>query len=134
MNCASHHYYSDLGTLGMLHLCAPIPNVRISELDIDDVLWKDEHITHQVEIANGEALIRDRPGWGADLNGEVAFEHAWERSWLELSSVSPARSKEKQFARKFRPPTPRRPEPFATALLSDEPRFDRCSAIPTARR
>ena len=53
--------------------------MRIAELDIDDVPWKDELITHQVEIVDGEALIPDRPGWGADLNEHVAREHPWDR-------------------------------------------------------
>ena len=40
INCAPHNYYSHLSTLHSLHLCAVIPNVRICEIDIDDVPWK----------------------------------------------------------------------------------------------
>ena len=79
VNCAPHNYYSHLSTLHSMHLCASIPNVRISEIDIDDVPWKDDLVTHPIEIVDGEALIPDRPGWGADLNEEVALEHIWER-------------------------------------------------------
>jgi galactonate dehydratase len=78
INCAPHNYYSHLSTLHSMHLCASIPNVRISEIDIDDVPWKDDLITEKLEIVNGEVLIPDRPGWGADLNEEVAREHVWE--------------------------------------------------------
>ena len=78
VNCAPHDY-SHLSTLHSMHLCASIPNVRISEIDIDDVPWKDDLVTHPIEIVDGEALIPDRPGWGADLNEEVALEHVWER-------------------------------------------------------
>jgi L-alanine-DL-glutamate epimerase-like enolase superfamily enzyme len=77
--CAPHNYYSHLSTLHSMHLCASIANVRISEIDIDDVPWKDELVTHPIEIVNGEALIPDRPGWGTDLVEEVALEHVWER-------------------------------------------------------
>ena len=78
VNCAPHNYYSHLSTLHSLHLCASIPNVRIAEIDIDDVPWKDELVTEPLEIVDGEALIPDRPGWGADLNEEAALEHVWE--------------------------------------------------------
>ena len=77
INCAPHNYYSHLSTLHALHLCAVIPNVRICEIDIDDVPWKDELITGKIEIDGGSVVIPDRPGWGADLNEEAAREHLW---------------------------------------------------------
>jgi len=80
INCAPHNYYSHLSTLHSLHLCAVIPNVRICEIDIDDVPWKDALITNPLVIENGEALLPTEPGWGADLNEEVARAHVWERS------------------------------------------------------
>ena len=79
VNCAPHNYYSHLSTLHSAHLCAVIPNVRICEIDIDDVPWKDDLITEKLEIDQGDVLIPDRPGWGADLNEEVARAHVWER-------------------------------------------------------
>ncbi len=75
---APHNYYSHLSTLHSLHLCAIIGNVRICEIDIDDVAWKDDLITEKMEFDNGDVLIPDRPGWGADLNEEVARAHVWE--------------------------------------------------------
>ncbi len=82
INCAPHNYYSHLSTLHSMHLCAVIPNVRISEIDIDDVGWKDDLITEKIEIDNGEVIIPQRPGWGADLNEEVAREHVWKAGRL----------------------------------------------------
>ena len=79
VNCAPHNYYSHLSTLHSLHLCAVSPNVRICEIDIDDVPWKDDLITEPLEIEEGSAIIPSRPGWGADLNEEVAKTHVWER-------------------------------------------------------
>ena len=79
INCAPHNYYSHLSTLHSMHLCAVIPNVRICEIDIDDVPWKDDLITEKMEFDQGDVLIPDRPGWGADLNEEVARAHVWER-------------------------------------------------------
>jgi L-alanine-DL-glutamate epimerase-like enolase superfamily enzyme len=77
LNVAPHNYYSHLSTLMSAHLCASIPNVRIMEIDIDDVPWKDDLITHRLQIVDGHLQIPDRPGWGADLNESVLAEHAW---------------------------------------------------------
>ena len=42
INIAPHNYYSHLADLHSLHLCAVLPNVRIMEIDIDDVPWKGD--------------------------------------------------------------------------------------------
>ena len=72
LNVAPHNYYSHLSTLMSAHLCACIPNVRIMEIDIDDVPWKDDLITRPLDIQDGYLNIPDQPGWGADLNEAVA--------------------------------------------------------------
>ena len=77
LNIAPHNYYSHLSTLMSAHLCACVPNVRIMEIDVDDVPWKDDLITEPLEISDGYFTIPDRPGWGADLNEKVLAEHAW---------------------------------------------------------
>jgi galactonate dehydratase len=79
INVAPHNYYSHLSTLHSVALCASRGNIRISEIDIDDVPWKDDLLTEKLEIENGEVIIPNRPGWGGDLNEEVALEHVWER-------------------------------------------------------
>jgi L-alanine-DL-glutamate epimerase-like enolase superfamily enzyme len=78
LNIAPHNYYSHLSTYHSLHLCASVPNVRIMEIDIDDVPWKDELVDQPPAIADGHALIPTRPGWGADLNEAAARKHRWE--------------------------------------------------------
>ena len=57
------------------HFCAAIPNFRIMEIDIDDVPWKDEIVTHAPEIIAGELKLSDRVGWGTDLNDDVIHQH-----------------------------------------------------------
>jgi galactonate dehydratase len=79
INVAPHNYYSHLSTLHSVHLCASAGNIRICEIDIDDVPWKDDLLTEKLTIENGEVIIPTQPGWGADLNEEVAREHVWER-------------------------------------------------------
>ncbi len=75
LNVAPHNYYSHLATHMSASLCAVLPNVRIME--IDDVPWKDELTTHVPDITDGYMKIPTRPGWGTDLNEEVAKAHPW---------------------------------------------------------
>jgi L-alanine-DL-glutamate epimerase-like enolase superfamily enzyme len=78
LNVAPHNYYSHLSTLHSLHLCATVPNVRLMEIDVDDVPWKDELVDHPPVVERGEVLLPARPGWGADLVEAVARQHVWE--------------------------------------------------------
>ena len=41
--------------------------------------WKDDLIDRPLVIENGEAIIPGTPGWGANLNEEVARAHVWEQ-------------------------------------------------------
>jgi L-alanine-DL-glutamate epimerase-like enolase superfamily enzyme len=77
LNVAPHNYYSHLASAVSASLCAVLPNVRIMEIDIDDVPWKDDLVTMRPEIVDGYYTIPTGPGWGTDLNEEVARDHAW---------------------------------------------------------
>jgi galactonate dehydratase len=78
LTVAPHNYYSHLADLHAIHLCAVLPNVRIMEIDIDDVPWKTALVTHPPIIQNGQMALPTRPGWGADIDEHVLREHAWE--------------------------------------------------------
>ena len=78
LNIAPHNYYSHLSTMISLNLCATLPNVRIMEIDIDDVPWKDDLTGGPLEITDGIIGIPDKPGWGVELNEEVAKAHVWQ--------------------------------------------------------
>lgn len=78
LNVAPHNYYSHLASFVSASLCAVLPNVRIMEIDIDDVPWKDELVTQPPEIINGYMKVPTGPGWGTDLNEEVARAHPWD--------------------------------------------------------
>ena len=77
LNVAPHNYYSHLASFTSAALCAVLPNVRIMEIDIDDVPWKDTLTTAVPEIKDGYMTIPTGPGWGADINEEVAKAHPW---------------------------------------------------------
>jgi L-alanine-DL-glutamate epimerase-like enolase superfamily enzyme len=77
VNCAPHNYYSHLATFISAQWCAAIPNVRMLEVDVDDVPWREELTTAVPEIRGGELKIPSGPGWGADVDEEVLREHPW---------------------------------------------------------
>jgi L-alanine-DL-glutamate epimerase-like enolase superfamily enzyme len=77
VNCAPHNYYSHLATFISAQWCAAIPNVRILEVDVDDVPWREELTTGVPEIRDGKLTIPPGPGWGADVNEEVIRAHPW---------------------------------------------------------
>ena len=77
INIAPHNYYSHLSTLMSAHLCAAVPNVRIMEIDIDDVPWKDDLVTAPLDLKDGYLTMPSRPGWGADLNEREIAKHPW---------------------------------------------------------
>ena len=77
-NVAPHNYYSHLATFISATLCAVLPNVRIMEVDIDDVPWKDDLTTYVPDIIDGNMKIPTGPGWGTELNEDVVKEHLWD--------------------------------------------------------
>ena len=79
LNCAPHNYYSHLATMHALHLCATVPNVRIMEIDIDDVPWKDDLGGGPLEIVDGHLELPTTPGWGIEFDEDVARRMVWER-------------------------------------------------------
>lgn len=79
LNVAPHNYYSHLATMHALNLCATLPNVRISEIDIDDVPWKDDLTGGPLTFHEGGVLdVPTKPGWGVDLDEDVARAHVWQ--------------------------------------------------------
>lgn len=78
-NVAPHNYYSHLATFISASLCAVLPNVRIMEIDVDQVSWKDDIVTNLPDIKNGYMSIPKGPGWGTDLDEEAIKAHPWTR-------------------------------------------------------
>ena len=75
MNIAPHNYYSHLSSFISASLCAMLPNVKIMEIDIDDVPWKDEMVSKVPEIIDGQMSTPSGPGWGVDIVEEVLHAH-----------------------------------------------------------
>ncbi|MFW6150431.1 MAG: mandelate racemase/muconate lactonizing enzyme family protein [Chloroflexota bacterium] len=80
LNVSPHNYYSHLSTFISASLCAVLPNVRIMEIDIDDVALKDELVTNRPEIEGGYMRIPTGPGWGTELREDVARQNPWQKA------------------------------------------------------
>ena len=75
VNIAPHNFNGHLGTLMSAHLCAAVPNVRVMEIDIEDVPWKDDVVSYAPKIEAGDLLLPTGIGWGADVNEDVLRAH-----------------------------------------------------------
>ena len=72
---APHNCHSPMTTLVSAAVCATIPNFYILEIDVDDPPWRDDIMTHPLEIANGHLKLSHRPGLGSDLIEEELLKH-----------------------------------------------------------
>jgi galactonate dehydratase len=75
LNVAPHNFYSHLSSMISASFCSLVPNFRIMEVDVDDVPWKGDLVTHAPVIDQGCFVMPSLPGWGADINEEVAAAH-----------------------------------------------------------
>ena len=92
-NVAPHNHYSHVSTFFSAAMCAALSNVRIMEIDIDDVPWKDELVTNPPEIKAGYMTIPKGPGLGTAVNEKVARAHPWDpRNATRHKNLPPARS------------------------------------------
>ena len=79
LNIAPHNYYSHLSTHISASLCAVLPNVRIMEIDVDDVPWREDMVTQLPKIENGHLTIPTGAGWGTEMVEDVLRAHPWEK-------------------------------------------------------
>jgi len=75
VNVAPHNFNGHLGSLISAHFSAAVTNFRIMEIDIEDVPWKDDLVTHPPVIEAGDLLIPTGPGWGAEVNEAALRAH-----------------------------------------------------------
>lgn len=77
MNICPHNYNGHLSTFISMHLCAIVPNLRIAEIDVEDIPWRDELFTSIPVIKDGKFIMPKVPGWGADLNEKALVKYKW---------------------------------------------------------
>jgi galactonate dehydratase len=76
VNVAAHNSSGPLSTVISGHFCSVVPNLRTMEIDMDEVPWRPQLLTNPYRVENGEFLLPPGPGWGTDIDEDVAREHA----------------------------------------------------------
>ncbi len=64
---APHNPNGPLSTLASAQVCASIPNFFKQEYMFTDAHWRDDILTHPIEVQNGKLIVSERPGLGVDL-------------------------------------------------------------------
>lgn len=77
INVAPHNHYSHLADTIAAQFCGTLPNVKIMEIEIDDVPWKRDLVTVPPTIKDGYIQVPSGPGWGTALNEEALRAHPW---------------------------------------------------------
>ncbi len=72
---APHNPNGPLSTLASAHVCASIPNFFRCEFMVNDVPWRDEVISHPLDVSDGVLHLSDRPGLGVDLLEDELEKH-----------------------------------------------------------
>ena len=75
INTAPHNFTGPLCNLMSAHYCAAVPNVRMMELEVDDVPWKESLVSNPGTVEDGNYVIPDGPGWGAEVVESAVAEH-----------------------------------------------------------
>jgi galactonate dehydratase len=76
INVAAHNSSGPLSTVISGHFCAVVPNLRIMEIDMDEVPWRPQLLTNPYRVENGELILPSGPGWGTEIDEDVARAHA----------------------------------------------------------
>ncbi|MCC7372387.1 MAG: mandelate racemase/muconate lactonizing enzyme family protein [Chloroflexi bacterium] len=79
INIAPHNHYSHLADAIAAQFCGTLPNVKIMEIEIDDVPWKRDLVTVPPTIEHGYVQAPSGPGWGLALDEEALRAHPWPR-------------------------------------------------------
>jgi len=74
-NVAVHNCYGHLGDRMAATFAALAPNLRIMEMEIDDVRWHDDFVDAPLRLENSALILDETPGWGCVVNEEALREH-----------------------------------------------------------
>ncbi|WP_309383262.1 mandelate racemase/muconate lactonizing enzyme family protein [Cerasicoccus frondis] len=80
---APHNPNGPLSTLASAHVCASIPNFFRCEFMYNDVPWRDQVISHPLDVRDGHLHLSERPGLGVDLIEEELEKHPGIRGFQE---------------------------------------------------
>ena len=74
---APHNVSSPVATMAMAHVCAAVPNFLVLEFHAMDLDYWEGLVSYAGgEVIQGGAVpLAEAPGWGMELNDEVARQH-----------------------------------------------------------
>jgi L-alanine-DL-glutamate epimerase-like enolase superfamily enzyme len=75
VNVAPHNYYGHLCSAISAHFSAVVPNLRVMEIDIDSVPWRDELFVGGPVFEHGELLLPRGVGWCVDVDEKAVRAH-----------------------------------------------------------
>jgi L-alanine-DL-glutamate epimerase-like enolase superfamily enzyme len=81
INVAPHNFYGHLSTFMSAHFAASVSNLRIMEIDPDQVPWQDDLFTVKPNIVDGHMLLPSTPGWGTEVNEAGLRAHPPTGAW-----------------------------------------------------
>jgi galactonate dehydratase len=78
---APHNVCSPVGTVAMAQVCAAVPNFLVLEFHALDLDYWEDLVTYAggPVLEAGAVRLADAPGWGLDLNDDVARQHVHTR-------------------------------------------------------
>ena len=77
INVCTHNYNGYLSTAISSHFASVTPNLKMAEIDVDDVPWRDDIFTNPPEIVNGKVLLSNEPGWGTEPIEKQLKKYPW---------------------------------------------------------
>ena len=75
INVASHAFAGPLASVMSGHFCAVVPNLRIMELDVDEVPWRSKLLTNPYTLEDGDFILPRGIGWGTDVDEAMLVKH-----------------------------------------------------------
>lgn len=75
VNVAPHNFYGHLCTMQNAHFAMAIPNLRVMEIDMDEVPWRADIYSNVPKIEDGYLLVSEAPGWGIEPNEDGIKAH-----------------------------------------------------------
>lgn len=71
---APHNPSGPVATMASIQVCAAIKNFQILELQWGEVAWRGSLVKPAERFANGEIAVPETPGFGIELNDELATQ------------------------------------------------------------
>ena len=79
INVTCHNFNGHLSTFISMQFCSLVPNLKIAEIDVDDVPWREEIFSESPEIIDGFFKFNNKPGWGCDINEKLLKNFLWDK-------------------------------------------------------